>query len=251
MPSIPGRPLLLYLSVSDIALGCMLAQLDDLGKERAIYYLSKRMLEYECKYIMIERLCLALVWATRRLRHYVTEYSILLVSRLDPLRYLFDRPVLTGRLMRWLVLLTEFDIQYMTQKSVKGSIVADHLASLPVSDDIPIDYDFPDEQFISMTSITGWQLYLDGAANQSGFGIGILLISPQGDHIPRSVRLVFSGHHRLTNNMVEYEACITGLETALDLGIRQLEIHGDSNLVIQQTQGIWRTRDEKLKPYHA
>ena len=102
-----------------------------------------------------------------------------------------------------------------------------------------------------MTSITGWQLYFDGAANQSGFGIGILLISPQGDHIPRSVRLVFSGHHSLTNNMVEYEACITGLETALDLGIRQLEIHGDSNLVIRQTQGIWRTRDEKLKPYHA
>ena len=55
----------------------------------------------------------------------------------------------------------------------------------------------------------------------------------------------------MTNNIVEYEACITSLETALDLGIRQLEIHGDSNLVIQQTQGIWRTRDEKLKPYHA
>ena len=136
------------------------------------------MLEYECKYIMIECLCLVLVWATRRLRHYVKEYSISLVSRLDPLRYLFDRPVLTGRLMRWLVLLTEFDIQYMTQKSVKGSIVADHLSSLPVSDDRLIDDGFPDEQFVSMTSITGWQLYFDGATNQSWFGIGILLISP-------------------------------------------------------------------------
>ena len=114
VPPILGRPQLLYLSVSDIALGCMLAQLDDSGKERALCYLSKRMLEYECKSIMIERLYLALIWATMRLRHYVTEYSILLVSRLDPLRYLFDRPVLTGRLMRWLVLLTEFDIQYMT-----------------------------------------------------------------------------------------------------------------------------------------
>ena len=80
VPPTPGRPLLLYFSVSDIALGCMLAQLDDSGKEQAIYYLSKRMLEYECKYIMIERLCLALIWATRRLRHYVTESSILLVS---------------------------------------------------------------------------------------------------------------------------------------------------------------------------
>ena len=52
---------------------------------------------------------------------------------------------MTGRLMRWLVLMTEFDIQYVTQKSVKGSIVTDHLASLPVSDDRPIDNDFPYE----------------------------------------------------------------------------------------------------------
>ena len=59
---------------------------------------------------MIEHLYLELVWATKRMRHYKTEYSILLVSRLDPLRYMFDRPVLIGRLMRWLVLLTEFDI---------------------------------------------------------------------------------------------------------------------------------------------
>ena len=94
---------------------------------------------------MIERLCLALVWATRRLGHYVTEYSILLVSRLVPLRYLFDRPFLTGRLMRLLVLLTEFDIQYVTHKSVKGSVVTDHLASLPVFDDRSIDVDFPDK----------------------------------------------------------------------------------------------------------
>ena len=117
----------------------------------------------------------------------MTEYSILLVSQLDPLRYTLDRPVLTSRLMRWLVLLTKFDIQYVTQKSVKGSIVADHLSSLPVFDDRPIDDDFPNEHIVSVTSIIGWRLYFNGAANQSGFGIGILLISPRGDHIPISV----------------------------------------------------------------
>ena len=104
---------------------------------------------------------------------------------------------------------------------------------MQVSDDRPIDDDFPNEQFVSVTSIVGWRLYFDGAANQSGFGIGILLISPQGDHIPISVRLTFSDHHRLTNNIVEYEACITSLETALDLGVRHLKIQGDSNMVIQ------------------
>ena len=110
VPPTLGHPLVLFLSVSDMGLGCMLAQLDDLRKEQAIYYLSKRMLEYECRYIMIEHLCLTLVRATRRPRHYMIEYSIHLVSRLDQLRYLFDRPILTGRLMRWLVLLIEFDI---------------------------------------------------------------------------------------------------------------------------------------------
>ena len=80
---------------------------------------------------MMERFYLALVWATRRLRRYVTEYSMQLVSRLDSLRYLFDIPVLTSRLMRWLILLIEFDIQYVTQNSIKGSVLAYHFASLP------------------------------------------------------------------------------------------------------------------------
>ncbi|XP_034674313.1 uncharacterized protein LOC117905510, partial [Vitis riparia] len=247
-PPTPGRPLLLYLSVSDVALGCMLAQLDDSGKDRAIYYLSKRMLDYETRYVTIERYCLALVWATRRLRHYMTEYSVHLISRLDPLRYLFDRPALVGRLMRWLVLLTEFDIHYVTQKSIKGSIVADHLASLPVSDGRAIDDGFPDEDVAVVTSLSGWRMYFDGAANHSGYGIGVLLISPHGDHIPRSVRLAFSDRHPATNNIVEYEACILGLETALELGIRQMEVFGDSNLVLRQIQGEWI--DDGLPWYH-
>ncbi|WKA10892.1 hypothetical protein VitviT2T_028440 [Vitis vinifera] len=250
-PPTPGRSLLLYLSVSDVALGCMLAQLDDSGKDRAIYYLSKKMLDYETRYVMIECYCLALVWATRRLRHYMTEYSVHLISRLDPLRYLFDRPALVGRLMRWLVLLTEFDIHYVTQKSIRGSIVADHLASLPVSYGRAIDDDFPDEDVAAVTSLSGWRMYFDGAANHSGYGIGVLLISPHGDHIPRSVRLAFSDRHPATNNIVEYEACILGLETTLELGNRQMEVFGDSNLVLRQIQGEWKTRDVKLRPYHA
>ncbi|RVW32435.1 hypothetical protein CK203_099866 [Vitis vinifera] len=125
-------------------LGCMLAQLDDLGRKRAIYYLK-------------------------------------------------------------------FDIQYVTYKSMKGSIIIDHLFSLPIFDDRPIDDNFPDDQFVLVTSIAGWHL---------------------------SVRLAFFDYHRLMNNVVEHETCITCLKTTLDLGVRQLEIHWDSNLVIQQTQGM-------------
>ena len=84
-----------------------------------------------------------------------------------------------------------------------------------------------------MTSLLGWRMYFDGATNHSGYGIGVLLISPHGDHIPRSVRLAFSDRHPTMNNIVEYEACILGLESALKLGIRQMEVFGDSNLVLR------------------
>ena len=131
---------------------------------------------------MIERFFLALVWATRRLRHYMIEYSMQLVSRLDPLRYLFYIPILTSRLMRWIALLTKFNIQYVTQKSIKECVLADHLASLPVTDSKVIDDDFPDEEIIRVTSLSVWLVYFDGAANHSGYGIGVLLISPHGDH---------------------------------------------------------------------
>ena len=157
-----------------------------------------------------------------------------LVSRLDPLRYLFDIPVLTSRLMRWLVLSTEFDIQYVPQKSIKGSVLANHLASLSVIDNRVIDDDFPDEEIVGVTSLSGWHMYFDGAANHSGYGIGVLLISPHGDHISRSVHLAFSDRYPATNNIVEYKACILRLETTLKLEIRRMEIFGDSNLVIRQ-----------------
>nr|CAN78420.1 hypothetical protein VITISV_043219 [Vitis vinifera] len=209
------------------------------------------MLDYETRYVMIEHYYLALVWATHRLRYYMTKYSMYLISYLDPLRYLFDRPALVGRLMRLLVLLIDFDIHYVTQKSIRGSIVADHLASLPVSDGRVIDDDFPNKDVVVVTSLSGWRMYFDGVANHYGYEIGVLLISSYGDHIPKYVRLAFSNRHPAINNIVEYEACILGLEMNLELRIRQMEVFGDSNLVLRQIQGKWKTRYVKHRPYQA
>ena len=111
----------------------------------------------------------------------MTEYSIHLISRLDLLRYLFDRLALTGRLMIWLVLLTKFDTRYVSQKSVKGSIVANHLASFLISDSKTIDDNFPNENIFIVIDLSRWCLYFDGAANNFKYVIGVLLISPHGD----------------------------------------------------------------------
>ena len=75
-------------------------------------------------------------------------------------------------------------------------------------------------------------MYFDGVANHSEYGIGVLLISLV-DHISRVVCLAFSDRYPTTDNIVEYEACILGMETTLDLGIRHMEIFCDSNLVIR------------------
>ena len=64
----------------------------------------------------------------------------------------------------------------MCHTEISEGKLVDHLASLLVSGDKSIDDNFPDEQFIFVTSITGWRLYFDDAANQLVFGIGILLI---------------------------------------------------------------------------
>ena len=94
--------------------------------------------------------------------------------------------------MRWPVLLTEFDIHYVTQKSIRENIIVDHLASLPVFDGRVTNNDFPDEDIVAVTSLSDWHMYFDDVANHSRYGIGVLLISPHGDHIPRSVHLGFS-----------------------------------------------------------
>ncbi|KAL6314934.1 hypothetical protein AAG906_029153 [Vitis piasezkii] len=74
---------------------------------------------------------------------------------------------------------------FITEWGTYWSIVADHLASLPVFDGRAIDDDFTDEDVTTVTSLLGWCMYFDGAANHSGYEIGVLLISPHGDQIPR------------------------------------------------------------------
>ncbi|XP_043687571.1 uncharacterized protein Mb2253c-like [Telopea speciosissima] len=90
-----------------------------------------------------------------------------------------------------------------------------------------------------------WQLLFDGAANHKGCGAGILLITPDGTHMPWAIKQNFE----CTNDMAEYEACTIGLKATLSIGLKGLEVYRDSSLVIYQMQGKWKTKDDKLIPY--
>ena len=71
-------------------------------------------------------------------------------------------------------------------------------------------------------------MYFDKASNALGHGVGTVLISPEGNHCPFKAKLSFD----CTNNVAEYEACVMGLQAAIEKKIKKLTVYGDSALVI-------------------
>ncbi|KAK5802857.1 hypothetical protein PVK06_030483 [Gossypium arboreum] len=165
---------------------------------------------------------------------------------------MMESTALNGRMARWQILLSEFDIIYVNQKAVKGSAVIDFLASRALEDYEPLKFDFPNEDLMYVATVEedtpkdrSWKLNFDRASNAIGNGVGAVLISPNRDHYPFTCKLDFD----YTNNMTEYEACIMGIRAAIDRKIRVLEVYGDSALVIYQLKGAWEMRDPKLINY--
>lgn len=93
------------------------------------------------------------------------------------IKYTFENPALIGRVAHWQITLTEYDIQHVTQKSIKGNVLYDYLAHQPMEDYQPMCFDFPNEDimFIRDCNIPGpeegpepesrWTIVFDGASN--------------------------------------------------------------------------------------
>ncbi|KAA3481784.1 RNA-directed DNA polymerase (Reverse transcriptase), Ribonuclease H [Gossypium australe] len=175
-----------------------------------------------------------------------------LISKLDPQKYMIESTALNGRIARWQILLSKFDIVYVNQKAVKGSAIVDFLASRALEDYEPLNFIFLNEDLMYVATTEedskeghSWKQNFDRASNAVGNGIGAVLVSPDGDYYPFTSKLDFD----CMNNMEEYKACIIGIRAAIELEIKVLEVYGDSALVIYQLKGEWETRDPKLIKY--
>ncbi|XP_050267844.1 uncharacterized protein LOC126712529 [Quercus robur] len=233
-------------------MGCMLDQLTEPDqKERVIYYLSKKFTSCEINYIAIEKTCCALAWASRKPQQYMLYYTTRLISRMDPIKYIFEKPALIGKICHWQMLLSEFDIVFMTRKVIKGQAIADYLADQLLNDPELSKSLFLNEDVMALelepNSVEPWRwkLYFDGAANSIGSGVGAVLVFPKGQQIPVSVMLNFDS----TNNVTEYEACIVGRQVALEFSTYDLRVFRDSLLIISQIKGKWQAQDTKLILY--
>ena len=92
-----------------------------------------------------------------------------------------------------------------------------------------------------------WILHVDGFSHVREAGLGIVLTSPTGNTASRAVRCNF----KATNNESEYEALIAGLTLAHQMGAENIQVFGDSQLIINQVQGEYQAKDDSMIQYLA
>jgi len=123
IPPQQGKPLR-YLSTNEMVIGSALIQEFE-GKERVIYYLSRRLVDAETRYSAIEKLCLCLYFSCIKLRHYLLSAECTVICKDDVVRYMLSMPIMNGRIGKWILALLEFDLRYESAKAVKWQIMAD------------------------------------------------------------------------------------------------------------------------------
>jgi ribonuclease HI len=150
------------------------------------------------------------------------------------LREIIRNPDAAGKIAKWSVELMGETLAYTPRKAIKSQILVDFVTEWT-------DMQLPPLQIQAEL----WTLYFDGSVVKTGVGAGLLFISPLGEHMRYAVRL----HLPTSNNMAEYEALLCGLQIAIEIGIKRLDVRGDSQLVIDQVIKNASCHNDKMEAY--
>ena len=184
----------------------------------------------------MEKLILALVTTARKLCPYFQAHTIKDLTEY-PMKQILHRLETYGRLMKWAIELSEFDIRYKPRTAVKWQVLADFIMEFTPPQSTEATQLAPD--------LPIWKLCVDGAANAQGSGGGLILTSPDGIDTEYALRFGFQA----SNNEAEYKAVIAGLNLAHYMEANQLEVSSDSQLVVKQIEDSYKGRGEKMILY--
>jgi hypothetical protein len=123
---------LLYLAAAESTIGMVLVHEDDSFSEYVIYYLSRGLIGPKLNYSHIEKLALATVDAIQWFRHYVLFCKTTVIAVLNPFQYMLTQRVIGRKISRWMVILQEFDLDFILTKSKKSLVFIDLISELPV-----------------------------------------------------------------------------------------------------------------------
>jgi len=227
-----GERLLIYLAVSEVAVSAVLVR-EDQGKQSSIYYVSKSLLDTETRYPQFEKIALALIMESKKLSPYFQCHHITVVIAY-PLRNILHKHELSRRLAKWVIELSEYDIACQPITVIKSQVLADFVADFSQGMQLEAEKEL---QVFNGSNPGIWTLFTDGSSNVKGAGLGIVLVPPTGETIRHAIKF-----HSITNNEAKYEAVIAGLELARELGINQIVIKSDSQLVVNQMLGTYTDR---------
>ena len=142
-----------------------------------------------------------------------------------------------------------FDIKYMPRTSVKGQILTDLVVEFIEGPAENESHEHRmDEKSVGLIAVQEslqWKVYVDGATNQKGSGVGLVLISPEKLVVEKSLRLGFSA----TNIEAEYEVLLEGMSMVRWIGGKSATMFSDSRLVVGQVKGELEARDERMQGY--
>jgi ribonuclease HI len=201
--------------------------------QRLVYFISEVLSETKICYPQIQKLLYAVILTRRKLRHYFESHLVTVVSSF-PLGEIIQCREASGRIAKWAVELMGETLSFAHRKAIKSQVLADFLAEW-------VDTQLPTAPIQAEL----WTMYFDGSLMKTRAGAGLLFISPLGKHVRYVIRL----HFPASNNVAEYEALVNGLRIAVELGVRCLDAHGDSQLVIDQVMKNSHCRDRKMEAY--
>jgi hypothetical protein len=213
------KPFKLYVAADTQTIGSALIQEFE-GKERVVAYLSRKLLDPETRYSAAEKLCLCVYYSCTKFRHYLLNAECVVYSKFDVIKHMLSMPILNGRIGKWILALSEFELKFELAKAIKGQIIADFITEHR-------------DPSIDLLEITPWALVFDGSSCGKGGGVGILLISPRGEMFEFAIPI----QPTVTNNQAEYKALLRGLQYLREAGAVLVEVYGDSELVIKQLNG--------------
>jgi len=150
-----------------------------------------------------------------------------------PIRKGLQKPDVAGRMVRWTIELSEFDVQYEPRGPIKGHVYVDFVVELSSAAMHQEEADFR------------WVLSMDGSSNQQGTGAGVILEEPNGLLIEQALRFAF----KPSNNQAKYEALVAGMLLAKEIGARSLLVKSDSLLITGQVTGEYQAKDPQMVAY--
>ncbi|GKD27780.1 reverse transcriptase domain-containing protein [Tanacetum coccineum] len=234
---IEKEELIVYLAAAKETVSAVLIRERE-AKQMPIYFVSRALRGPEVNYTSMEKLMLALVYASKRLKRYFQAHLIIVITD-QPIQQVLSRPEVAGRLQKWSIELGEYAIYYRPRVSVKGQILADFIVERP-------EEESPDTLMGEEEELPEpWILFTDGSSCIDGSGAGLILTNPKGMEFTYALRFRFDA----TNNEAEYEALIAGLKIAEQMGVKNLQANVDSRLVANQVNGTYVAKENDMVRY--